>query len=165
MKNLQNLKIALLSCSFLLLGLTGLQAQYSINAAGGNATGSGGSVSFSLGQVAFISQVGSGGSINEGVQQALEIYVTTAVDESLLDFTATAFPNPTVEQAYLDIPEAMGRDLSFSMADIHGRLLKAEQIDSPLTQVKMNHLAPGTYFITLARQGRPVKTFKIIKNN
>jgi len=33
------------------LGLTGLQAQESVNATGGNASGSGGSVSYSVGQV------------------------------------------------------------------------------------------------------------------
>lgn len=164
MKNQLNIKISLLSSCFLLLGLAGLQAQYSFNAAGSSATGSGGRVSFSLGQVAFTSQTGSGGSINEGIQQPLEIFVTTAVDERLVDFTATAFPNPTVRQVYLDIPEAMGKDLSFSMTDIHGRLLKAEEIRNPLTQVQMESLSPGTYFITLARQGQPVKTFKIIKN-
>lgn len=165
MKNKTNIKIALLSCCYLLLGLAGLQAQNSINAGGGNATGSEGSLSFSLGQLACMSQSANSGSINQGVQQAFEIYVTTSVNEPLLDFTATAFPNPTVNQVFLDIPESQGKDLSFSMVDIQGRLLKAAEIEKPLTQVNMNHLAPGTYFLTLSRQGRPVKSFKIIKNN
>jgi len=42
-------KLKLSAVLLLGLGLTGLQAQQSINAAGGNATGSGGMVSYSVG--------------------------------------------------------------------------------------------------------------------
>jgi hypothetical protein len=64
------------------LGLTGLQAQEVIPAVGGNASGSGGSVSYSVGQVAYQTHTGTNGSVVEGVQQPYEISVLTAIEEA-----------------------------------------------------------------------------------
>jgi len=57
-------------------GLTGLQEQQAILATGGNATGSGGTVSYTVGQAAYITQTGSGGTVTQGVQQPFEIWIT-----------------------------------------------------------------------------------------
>ena len=77
---LKRLKI----CVILLLGLglTGLQAQESVNATGGNALGSGGSVSYSVGQLTYQTHVGTNGSVAEGVQQPFEISVVTGIKEA-----------------------------------------------------------------------------------
>jgi len=60
----------------LLLGLTfpGLQAQEAIPASGGNVTGSGGTVSYSIGQVFYLMNSGATGSVLQGVQQPHEIF-------------------------------------------------------------------------------------------
>ena len=91
------------------LGLTGLQAQQSINAAGGNATGSGGMVSYSVGQVAYKTHTGTSGSVSEGVQQPYEISVVTAIEKTKgINLSVTAYPNPTTDFLQLKIEnEAM----------------------------------------------------------
>ena len=58
-----------------LLGLTILKAQEIPAAAGGNGTGSTGSISYSFGQVFYTSAKGVGGELEEGVQHAYEIYL------------------------------------------------------------------------------------------
>lgn len=58
------------------LGLTGLQAQQTVPATGGNATGSGGTVNYTVGQAAYTTQTGSNGTITQGVQQPFEIWIT-----------------------------------------------------------------------------------------
>jgi hypothetical protein len=62
------LLLMLFGCSILLLN-----AQTGIPAAGGNATGTGGSVSFSVGQVFYVMNTGTTGSVLQGVQQPWEI--------------------------------------------------------------------------------------------
>ncbi len=52
-------------------------AQEVIPASGGNATGSGGSVSYSAGQVFYLTHEGTTGSVNEGAQQPYEISAIT----------------------------------------------------------------------------------------
>ena len=54
---------------FLLIGIQQLQAQDAIANSGGNATGSNGTVSYTVGQVAYTSQTGASGSVAQGVQQ------------------------------------------------------------------------------------------------
>jgi hypothetical protein len=52
----------------LFLGMAG--AQESVNACGGDATGSGGSVAFSVSQTVYTTSVDNGGSVAQGVQHA-----------------------------------------------------------------------------------------------
>ena len=51
------------------------QAQESVNSTGGNATGSGGTVAYSVGQVVYTANTGSSGNVEQGVQHAYEILV------------------------------------------------------------------------------------------
>jgi len=53
--------------------VTAILAQTAIPAAGGNATGSGGTVSYSVGQLTYNTYQGSVGTVSEGVQQPYEI--------------------------------------------------------------------------------------------
>ena len=64
------------------IGLTVLQAQNTIPASGGNATGTGGSVSYTVGQIVYTKSAGSNGSSAQGVQQPYEISVPTALEEA-----------------------------------------------------------------------------------
>ena len=58
----------LLFCTvLLLLSIGALQAQEAVLSAGGNATGNGGSVSYSIGQVAYTAS-GTNGTVTQGVQ-------------------------------------------------------------------------------------------------
>ncbi len=78
-----NLKITILSilslyglCNYSLLG------QETITSAGGNTTGSAGSVSYTVGQIIFSTFSGANGSVIQGVQQPYEISIATAIVKS-----------------------------------------------------------------------------------
>ena len=73
-------KKTIVSISFLLLGIIGgLHAQESPTAAGGEATGTGGTSSYSVGQVVYTTATGTNGSLAQGVQQPYEISVTNSI--------------------------------------------------------------------------------------
>ena len=63
-----------------------IMAQQAINASGANATGSGGSVSYSVGQVLYTTNSGSNGSSAQGVQQPYEISPFAAAQILLLKY-------------------------------------------------------------------------------
>ncbi len=66
-----------------------------ISASGGNAGGSGGSVSYSIGQLFYKIYPGPDGSVAEGVKQPYEISVLTGIQEELgINLVISAFPNP-----------------------------------------------------------------------
>ena len=60
--------------TFLLsVSLGALQAQQAVLTSGGDATGTGGSAGYSIGQTVYSTTSGANGSVAHGVQQAFEI--------------------------------------------------------------------------------------------
>ena len=147
------------------LGLTGLQAQESVNATGGNASGSGGSISYSVGQVAYQTHTGTNGSVAQGVQQAYEISVITAIEQAKgISLSVTAYPNPTTDYLTLEVKDFEFSTLSFQLYDMNGKLLQSEKITGNQTSILTSNLLPASYFIKVIQGNKEVKTFKIIKN-
>ena len=147
------------------LGLTGLQAQTSVNATDGDVSGSGGSVSYSVGQVVYTTHTGTSGSVAEGVQQPYEISVVTGLEEAQsINLSVTAYPNPTTDYLTLRIDEFEISNLSFQLYDMNGKLLQNEKISGNQTSIVMSNLVPATYFVKVTEGNKEVKTFKIIKN-
>lgn len=68
------------------VGVTQLHAQQAVLTSGSNAVGTEGSVSYSVGQLDYISINGSDGSVSQGVQQS---FVSTALPVSLINLKAT----------------------------------------------------------------------------
>ena len=147
------------------LGLTGLQAQTSVNATDGDVSGSGGSVSYSVGQVVYTTHTGTSGSVAEGVQQPYEISVVTGLEEAQsINLSVTAYPNPTTDYLTLRIDEFEISNLSFQLYDMNGKLLQNEKITGNQTSIVMSNLLPATYFVKVIQGNKEVKIFKIIKN-
>lgn len=159
-------KRLLLSAILLLgLGLTELQAQESVNVAGGNAAGSGGSVTYSVGQVAYQNYNGVDASVAEGVHQPYEITVVTAINETRgIILSLTVYPNPATDYLTLRIDEFDTSNLSYQLFDTQGKLLQKEKITGNQTRITMSSLGPATYFLRVLQGNKEVKTFKIIKN-
>jgi len=146
------------------LGLTGLQAQSSVNATGRDASGSGGSVSYSVGQVVYTSYTGSNGSVTQGLQVAYEIQ-TLGIKETYLNITLAAFPNPTVDNLILQISDYNKEKLSYKLFDMLGKQLSKGQIVAAKTQINMNSLPAATYFIKVVnKENKKYQSFRIIKN-
>jgi hypothetical protein len=150
--------------------LSTLSAQESINATGGDASGSGGSASYSVGQVVYTTNTGTNGSVAEGVQQLYEISVVTAIEEAKgINISVTAYPNPTTDYLELKVKSEKLKDLSYQLYDMTGKLLQNKKLTGTETQIDMSNYVPATYFVrvivkTQGIASQEVKTFKIIKN-
>ena len=153
------------SALFLLsFGLTGLQAQESINAAAGMATGSDGSVNYSAGQVVYQTHTGTNGSVAEGIQQFIEIFVVTEIEEAKgINLLVSAYPNPTVDYITLEVKNNALSNLIYQLYDMQGKLLQSEQIKSYRTNIAVSGLVPATYFMKIILENKQIKTFTIIK--
>ncbi len=158
-------KVKLSAVLLLGLGLTGLQAQESVNATGGNASGSGGAVAYSVGQVVYTTNTGTNGSVAQGVQQPFEISVVTGIEEAKgINLSVLAYPNPTTDFLTLEVKEFELSNLSFQLFDMNGKLLQSEKITGNQTSIVISNLVPATYFVKVTEGNKEVKTFKIIKN-
>jgi hypothetical protein len=157
-------KLKLSAALLLGLGLTGLNAQEAITAAGGNASGSEGSVSYSVGQVVYITNTGTNGSVAGGVQQPFEISVVTEIKEANdITLQCSVYPNPTTDFLTLKVENFSFLTLTFQLYDVNGKLLENKEITVNETSIAMSNLAPATYFLAVYEGNREVKKFKIIK--
>ena len=164
-----NKKFKLNTLLLLGIGLTGIQAQTSVNASGGVALGSGGSSSYSIGQVVYITQTGTNGSVTQGVQQPYVISITTSIEQAK-DITLLTYPNPTTDYLVLKVTDFELSDMNFQLFDKQGKLLQSDKITSNQTNISMSNLLPDIYFVKVVfikSQGiahqQEIKTFKIIK--
>ena len=154
--------------SLLLLGLclTGLQAQEAIPASGGNGSGSGGSVSYTVGQIVYITNTGTNSYIAEGVQQPFEISVISGIEhgkEITLQFMV--YPNPTTDLLILKTDSDILTQCIASLYNVNGKLLENIKLTSNETIIEMSNLVPGNYFLRIIKGNKEIKTFKIIKIN
>ena len=146
--------------SFSVIGQTAHQV---LSATGGDATGTGGSVAYSVGQIVYSTSTGTTGSVAQGVEQAYEIY-SVGIKETALNISLSVFPNPTSDFLTLKVQDYNNEALSYNLLDEQGKLVLNEQIITQDTQVAMSTLARGAYFINVLQANKKIQTFKIIKN-
>jgi hypothetical protein len=146
------------------IGLPSLKAQDAFPASGGNAGGDGGTVSYTIGQVNYTTNIGTNGSVVQGIQQSYEISVTTeTVNATGINLICKAYPNPTTNFLILKIDNYEKENLLYQLYDINGKLLEINKIKGNETSISMEKFVSSTYFLKVTDNAREVKTFKIIK--
>lgn len=139
-------------------------SQESSVTAGGEAVGSGGTASYSIGQVFYITNFSENHSEAQGVQQPYEISIVASIDQLEFNLNLSAFPNPTSDFLTLQIDDNYPDNLKFNLFDSHGRLLSVQQINNERTEINMQSFPPAVYFLSVLQNNREIKTFKIIKH-
>ena len=140
-----------------------IQAQETIPTSGGEATGSGGTVSYSVGQLLSNMNIGSNGTVTQGVQQTIEFVDLSNPELIALTLSAVTYPNPTTDYIVLSLTDATLTDLSYTMFDLQGRLVTKAKVEQEATQIAMKNLAIGVYILKINQNNQELKTFKIIK--
>lgn len=142
-----------------------IHAQETVGASGSDITGSGGTVSFTVGQVAYSSNSGTSGTITQGVQQPYEIFVVVSNEENKgIGLEMIIYPNPASVFLKLKIGDYKIENLTYYLFDINGRIFQNGKIISNETIIQTGDLAPAEYYLKVNDSHNEVKTFKIIKN-
>jgi hypothetical protein len=140
----------------LIFGAVGQQNAVS---AGGNASGTGGSVSYSVGQVDYINSSGSNGNSNEGVQQPYEFFQEVGLDEEII--ISAVYPNPTTDIIQIEFENAAQRKLE--LFDQNGKLVLHSTCSDSNTSLDLSALAKGSYMLSVYRDQK-TQTIKLIKH-
>ena len=156
------MKKQLITFSYILTGIVSY-GQTSVVASGGSVSNNSGSISYSIGQVAYQSVTNTSGSVSQGVQQAYVIS-TLNLEEKTFNFTLNAFPNPTTENLNLRIGNYKQEKLAYKLIDLEGKVISEASMLSEETTIDMKQLPVATYFVEVHNEGKKVQTFKIIKN-
>ncbi len=142
-----------------------VNAQQSVNASGSDASGTGGGVSYSVGQIVYTTNTGTNGSVAQGVQQPYEISVITGIEQAGdIDLVCTAYPNPAASILTLKIQNYKREKLFYQLYDIAGKQLENKEISGSETTISLVSYSSAAYFLKIAENNKEIKVFKIIKN-
>jgi hypothetical protein len=159
-KKIECFLVILCCCGFCIL----LQGQETIPATGGNATGSGGSVSYTIGQILYNTFSGTNGTVAQGVQQPYEISVVTAIrNTEEINLECFVYPNPTSGLAKLVFKSPDYENMRFRLFDVNGVLLQDKKVESMETEISLENLSSSVYFLKVIKNNLEVKVFKIVK--
>lgn len=150
----------LLACFLCATQLT--YSQKLISVSGGEATGAGGSSSYSVGQLLYTYHEGAG-TVAQGVQQSIELYTLSNHELTGLTLTAMSYPNPVSNYVVLSFTEAILEDLGYAVYDLQGRLLLQGEVVSTRTKINVQGLGKGAHVLKVYRNKQELKTFRIIK--
>ena len=139
-------------------------AQNSVNTGGGKTNGIGGSVSYSIGQVFTQSVTDTSGKVNQGVQQPIEIFINTGIDNKTIQLVnANVFPNPTQHTLVLEINEKNLSTYSYILQDLSGKVIETKAITSDKTELQVAYLKSATYLVNILKGETILKSFKVVK--
>lgn len=144
--------------------LTSVFAQHSNVASGGIAVGSGGTATYSVGQLVYEVDTGAVGSVSMGVQQAIEISTLRGKNDfPEISLAMKVYPNPTTSWINLDVGSYSFFLLEYQLFDLNGRLISSQKISQTETQIHFEDLPSSTYILNVLDYDKVIKKFKIIK--
>lgn len=121
-------------------------SQTSLNTTGYDITGSGGDLSYTVGQLFFDYNESSFGSISKGVQHGFEPSTVSTYQIDNLEFSV--YPNPSPNSVFIDLPiqftGAIGR-----VYDLNGVLLERIVISSGITFLPLDRYQSGMYTLVV----------------
>ena len=144
-----------------------LFAQSAVVPTGGTANGSGGTVTYTVGQIADQKVEGGSRYIIEGVQQPYEIQVVGINSYPGINLSAVVYPNPTANKVVLSIRdyEIPSSGLTLQLYDLNGKFLKSMVIKDADTEIDFSGYAAATYQLRIVNDKQLLKTFKVVKNS
>lgn len=157
-------KIKNISILFFLMVLFNVNAQQTIVTSGGEASGVGGKVSYSIGQVVYNTYSSADFSITQGVQQPYEISVVLETEKiNDINIQLSVFPNPTSYLINLKVENYDFDMLAYRLYDINGKLYTFKTITQLETKIEMGNFPSAIYFLKILKNNKEIKVFKIIK--
>ena len=160
---MNQMKIKKLLIATLLLVAFQTQAQEAVATAGGDASGTNGNVSYTVGQVVYTTNTGTTGSVAQGVQQPFEIQTVLGADNFNINLQLAVYPNPTTNWLQLEVRNTDFSNLSYQLFDLNGRMILNEKITAETSSIQMERLPAAIFLLKVVSNNKEVKTFKIIK--
>ncbi|MBI5009134.1 MAG: T9SS type A sorting domain-containing protein [Bacteroidia bacterium] len=130
---------------------------------GGDATGSGGTASYTIGQFVLSSGTDGSKTVSQGFQQPYEIITVGIRELTGFRLDCSLYPNPATDHIRLKVENYEGGELSYILYDMGGIILINSRLEGSEAIIPMQNKKPGTYLLKLSDGKQDLKIFKIIK--
>lgn len=151
----------ILCFSLSILWVMRLDAQQGFIPVGGEITGGGGNVSYSVGQLDYVAITDNGGNVSQGLQQTY--IIITGIEQLDTTIVTSVYPNPTTEFVILSVPNNKIEGMFYCLYDMNGKLISRQNLIENNTKIAISAYANGLYFIKLFKYENMVNSFKLIK--
>jgi hypothetical protein len=144
----------------------GVKAQISVHSSWGEGSGSGGRMTYSVGQV-FVQTVFVSGvaRVAEGVQHPIEVLTSSVEDSAQTLGGVVLFPNPTAGDLNLQIQGFIPGVFSYYMMNNLGQCIQGGEVQSAWSLLSLESVAAGSYRIEVTNNSGKRRVFQIIKRN
>ena len=152
-------------CGIAIIVISGFgkfHAQQAIAPKGFDATGTGRSSSYSVGQIDY-SAKGANNEITEGLQQPYEIVTLAVSDNGNVEKNISLYPNPVKDILFVDFNQEKFSNSTYQLYDAQGKLIKNGNFSQKKNELNFSMLPASVYIIRIFSDNKMVKTFKIIK--
>lgn len=161
-KNMKRIMFLIMCGGLFCLGTA--VAQNAVVPVGGTASGNGGTVTYTVGQIAVQTNSDGTVSISEGVQQPYEISVVGVDEYPSITLNAVLFPNPTQGNVQLTI-DNLQFEGEVKIFDLNGKFLFSKKIEGENTALDLSRYAPATYYVNVYSGKKMLKSFKVVKTS
>lgn len=138
-------------------------SQTTFASSGGSVKSDTGSLTFTVGQLVYTTSNNDNGSIAQGVQQAFEFQVLSNSDVSPKNFTLLTYPNPTSDNFVVKLSDTSYNKIEYTLFDIQGKQIKTGRIVKRETNIEIQDVSNGVYFLKVTNGKQLLKSLKIIK--
>lgn len=159
------IKVSALFSFLFVLGST-IQAQEVIASAGAEVESSGGSMSYTIGEMVVTSTISDDGALTQGYQQGF--LTPTAIDEIPAELELSLYPNPAADYIIIE-SKSLSDFEQITMYDMSGKLIWNASgngaIDNRIT-VNFQNQAAGNYIIKLVDSDKNQSySYSVIKSH
>ena len=161
------MKKTLLLAALLLTGLS-MKAQETFATTGGDATGTSSSISYTVGQMAIMTDYervtaveNASANVREGVQQTYSVEELKIEGAEPFSFDIKVYPNPTTDNITVKLEQSVA-GISYELYGANGQLLQKESIGSDEQTIDMGDCAAGAYLLRVVGE-TATQSYRIIK--
>jgi hypothetical protein len=124
-----------------------------------------GSISYSIGQSAFVNSKSNEGSMEFGIQQPYQYISVTSIPGINSAEGINIFPNPTRESLLITGFNrlSLSDQMTIQIVSQSGQILKQYRITNTALKIDVKNLYPGTYFLTIIKNYKILNVYKFIK--
>jgi hypothetical protein len=144
-------------------GTSKLGAQEVISSGGSHFSGSGVSLSWTIGEPVIETLTNGSYTLTQGFHQGK--LSSTAVDNTPLPgLNMVVYPNPFNSILNIKVDEGDYANLHYSLFSVDGKVLANKKLSNDLTQIDMEKYTSGNYLLRIHKKnGEPLRTFKVVK--
>ena len=124
-----------------------------------------GSISYSIGQSAFVNSKSNEGSMEFGIQQPYQYISVTSIPGINSTEGINIFPNPTRESLLITGFNrlSLSNPMTTQIVSQSGQILKQYLINNTAMKIDVKNLYPGVYFLTVMQNYKILNVYKFIK--